>query len=488
MSLTSDPSKIPYEIRPEFEPQVARLLCLSEDFWERCGRFLDPELLGSKCAKLVGKAAAELCKDGAHPGRSGSGLERVVQRIQRWSTEDGRIPRADVQACYEYLISAPDLPVSEAVSELAPTLRRQLEMRLSRETSNLHMAEDRDKARDVVRQTLDAIDQVGKTRHKGVLFGPLSGTDIHSALTIARLRRIPFGIPELDAIMGGGPQIGRLGAVPTYAGHGKSMMGNHHACNAARNGEFAIYFTGEMLHGDQSLRMLSNLTSVPTKAMVAEERWAEEARIRYEWLVEHKQIVPPVIHRFASTVTKVHELTEVAEEYERRAGRRAALLVYDADEHIDYTKVDFPGLEQLVKKSDPGTYEGFGRLYAYLSWLAKGGQENPADSPELARAIDVLSQVKGEPNPARFKILSGEEMADSKRKIRIVDWCVTINYKQAERGNVFYVAKGRHDGAWESTPALPRAWECAQMVAVADPYPWVQDPTGWRRRQKEFWR
>lgn len=486
MALTSDPSRIPYELRPEFEPSVVRLLATSEDFWERAGKYVDPELLGSEEARLIGKAVAEICKEGGHPARSG-GISRVVQRLQRWSTEDGRLLRGKVGACYEYLVSAPELPSEEVASEIAPSLKRQLEQRLAKTSTNLLTAEDKEKARGEARRLLDAVDSVGKGRTSRATFGALSAADIAPALRVARLPRIPIGIPELDVRMGGGPQLGCLGVVSTYAGYGKSTLLTHHLCSAARLGIFGIYLTGEMTNERQRLRTICNLTSVPMRAAAEDEKWAEEMAIRYHWLVENRQISAPIVHPFKSTVTKAMDLFELVEEYEAERGERAKIVLVDADEHVDYTKVDFPGLEQLIKKSDPGTYEGFGRLYAYFSWQAKGKREALADNPDLARVVVTASQVKGEPNPARFKTLVGEEMADSKRKIRIVDWCVTVNPKHAEHGNVFFVAKGRHDGGGNSTPVLADNWACGQMVKVEDPYPWVQDPRGWRTKQRAFW-
>jgi len=487
VSLTSDPSKIPYEFRPDFEAGMLRLSALYEDFWEKAGRHLDPELLGTEPGRLIGKALREITKESGHPEKTGSqGVVRVVQRIQRWSTEDGRIPRDKVNACYEFLMSAPQLGIDDTVRDVVPQIRRQLDMKLSSLSTGVLLAEDRDKARSDVQKALSVIESVGK-RQTPKLYNSLSVADFRPALRLARLRRIPFGIPELDGIVGGGPQLGQLGFVAAYSGVGKSMFLNHWMCAAARANEFCIYLTGEMLQGLQSFRSLANFTSIETKAIANSEEWENEAAVRYQWLIEKKQICPPIIHPFRQTVTKIQDLFAIVEEYEKREGRRASLILLDADEHVDYENVDFPGLEKLAKKNPPGTYEGYGRLYAYLSWQAKGGQDDPSDRPDLTRVIGAASQVKGEPNPARFKILTGEEAADSKRKIRIVDWAVTVNYKHAEQGNVYYVAKGRHDAGWGSTPPLARNVGMGQIVAVKDPYPWIVDPQRWKRKQREFW-
>lgn len=488
--ITSDPSKIPYELHADYERDLVRLLACSREAWVRIGRFVEPDLLRDESAKHLVRAVAELDSEGHHPDRP-DGVRFAVQRVQRWSTEKGRITRAEVARCYElYYLDAGTRPltIEAAVAEMTPVLRRQLGQKLQLQSQRILTAQEPDVARAQVQRTLDLIEAVGKPLSGSRLFTGLGAADLGSAIALARMPRVPFGIPDLDGLMGGGPQVGRLGFAMAHSGHGKSMFLNHHACWAARQRLLAIYFTGEVLRGDQVLRTMSNLTGIPSKAMVAEDCFAEEAAIRYQWLIDNRQIVPPIIHPFARSVTKPQQLVEVKNEYERQLGRKADLLIFDADEHLDYAGIDFPGFEALSKK-DPGTYQGFGQLYAYFAWLAQGGQAEPSDDPSKCYLVETVSQVKGEPSHHKFRVLVGEEAADSVRKIRISDWCVTINYKRSEDGTVFYVAKGRQgDGAWSATPAIPRAWDCARMVHITDPYPWVLYPKDWRRRQQEFWR
>jgi hypothetical protein len=68
------------------------------------------------------------------------------------------------------------------------------------------------------------------------------------------------------------------------------------------------------------------------------------------------------------------------------------------------------------------------------------------DNPSLCRVVATLSQARGQENPARFKILTGDEAADSVRKKRIADWCVTVSYHPTAQGNVFTNDKGRQGG------------------------------------------
>lgn len=487
MSLQIDPSKIPYEFRPEYERAVVRLCVVSLPFWERAGKYLEGDLLGTAEARLVMSTLTELVKEGGHPASGKSPLMRVIQRIQNKSTEDGRITRQEVGSCYEWLTGADHLDCEAAVADVALKVKQQYLRKVSYLGSAVLLADDKAQAVQKIRSTIDVLDGVGNAK-RSQLFDALSADDMIPALRIARLPRIPFGIPPLDMLMGGGPQRGRLGFVVAHSGFGKSTMLTHHCCNAARLREPSIYFTGELLRGDQSLRTLSNLTSVPMEQIKESDEWSAEATIRYSWLVEKRIIIPPVIHPFASTVTKGTELFEIVEEYEKRQGYRFRSVYIDADEHVDYN-FDFPGAEKS-RKEDPGTYRGYGLLYAYLSWQAKGGQEDPSDNPDLTRVVMTASQAKGEPNTARFKLLTGEEAADSKRKIRLADWCVTVNYKFAEKGNIFFLPKGRHDkGAGNATPVMSRNFECAQMVRVDDVYPWVVDPKLWEttKRQRSLW-
>ena len=490
MSLTADPSRIPYELIDAVEQDVVLLCATSDTFWERAGKYLVAELLGRDEARLVVEAVGDITKEGRHPARCG-GVPLVVQRVMRKSTEDGRVTRARVRACYEYLTAAPRaLGEDQAVAEVTPSIRRQLrqlQVKHAVEASSTNDKERRDRADASLRAATAALDLVGTSR---ATFGDSSVKveDIGPALALARLPRVPFGIPELDGLMRGGPQKGKLGFAVARSGVGKSMLANHHTCNAGRNKLFSIYLTGEVLRSDEVLRMTSNFTGVPMDAAIDSPEWEEEMQLRYKWLLDNQQIVAPKLHRFEPTTTTAMELFDIVEEEERRAGRRADLVYIDADEHVNYTKVDFPGLDQLAKK-DPGTYQGFGLLYAYFAYQAKGKQPDPTDNPNLCRVVCTLSQAKGADNPARFKVLSGEEAADSVRKKRIADWCVTINWHPVQQGNVYYNDKGRQGGqVGSSTAALPKYFECAQMVRIkTDRYPWVQDPRGWKTKQHTFW-
>lgn len=489
MSLSADPTRIPYELIPEVEQDAVRLCVTSANFWERAGKFWTPDLLSCPQAREIVRAVGAITAEGRHPASCG-GIPLVIQRVQRESTESGRLTRQTVRDCYEYLTSAPNLlGEDQAVSEVLPSIQRQLgQLRLKYSADALTGdKESKAKNEERLRKTQAAIDTAGQAR---ATFGDSSVTveDIDKALALARLPRVPFGIPELDGLMRGGPQKGKLGFAVAYSGQGKSMLANHHACTAARRKQFAIYLTGEVVRGDEAFRMTCNLTGVMMDKATDDPEWEEELKLRYKWLLDNKQIAAPKLHAFQSTVTTAQELFQIVEEEEKRAGQRADLIYVDADEHVNYSKVDFPGLDQLSKK-DPGTYQGYGLLYAYLAYQAKGGQKDPTDNPSLCRVVATLSQAKGAPNPARFKILTGEEAADSVRKKRIADWCVTINYHPTAQGNVYHFNKGRQGGQdGSSTPPLPKYYECGQVIRIKDDlYPWVTDPRGWRKKQHQFW-
>jgi hypothetical protein len=489
MSLTADPTRIPYELVPEVEQDAVRQCVVSASFWERAGKYWTPDLLGCPQAREIVKAVKAITEEGRHPADCG-GIPLVVQRVQRESTESGRLTRQAVRDCYEYLVSAPgSLGEDQAVNEVAPGIRRQLGMLRQKYAGDALTGdkESRQRNEEKLRRTQEALDTLGRTK---ATFGDSSVKveDIGKALALARLPRVPFGIPELDGLMRGGPQKGKFGFAVAYSGMGKSMLANHHACWAARQKLFAIYLTGEVVRGDEVLRMTANLTDVVINKAVDEQEWEEELNLRYKWLVDNRHIVPPKLHAFKATVTTPQDLFAIVEEEERRAGRRADLVYIDADEHVNYTKVDFPGLDKLAKDS-PSTYQGYGLLYAYFAWQAKGGQEDPTDNPSLCRVVATLSQARGQYNPARFKILTGDEAADSVRKKRIADWCVTLNYNAISQGNVFYYDKGRQGGqVGSSTPPLARNYECGQVVRIKDDlYPWVENPRGWKTKQHQFW-
>lgn len=499
MSFTADPSKIPHELLPPFEQELVRLCCVSAELWERAGRHLVPELLGCDPARDAMKAIHELCKEGRHPGDRG-GVALVAQRVNRWSTEDGRIPRARVRACYEYLTSAPgELGVEEAVREVRPTIERHYAQLASKHASQavveqaIPPPEGQKRAADKLTEALTERERIGKRRAEFGRSEGLSVAGLAAAREVARLKQCPFGIAELDAIMGGGPRKGQLGFGIAHSGQGKSTLMTHWACRTARNLDFAIVLSGEVIKEMAELRVNANLTGCPWEKVRDDDRWFEECQLRLQWLLEHGEVGPLVIEPFVPNVTKIGDLWEIVEYHEARLGRRADVVILDADEHVDYSRVDFPGLDELArtakKAGERDMYSGFGLLYAYLSFQAKGGVSTVKIDPARARCVGTVSQVKGEPNPLKFKLLVGEEAAESKRKVRIVDWGISANWNPAEHGTVFHLFKGRFIAGGSSTPALPRGFECAQMVPIKDdPYPWVQDPKNWKTRQGSFWK
>jgi circadian clock protein KaiC len=79
--------------------------------------------------------------------------------------------------------------------------------------------------------------------HDGVhIFPRLESVVLPAEVTLTTARQ-PFGVPELDAMMGGGPPHGSTTLITGNPGTGKTLFGLHFVLTGARLGERGLYFS-----------------------------------------------------------------------------------------------------------------------------------------------------------------------------------------------------------------------------------------------------
>ena len=204
-----------YGFDPAFERAVIALSCSRPRFFGRIGRALDPKMIMNPIAKLALEAAQAIGRD---LGRGPSSSVLVIQRLRRWM-EEGKVTIEQLRAVGGLLDDADDVglpPTDETADEVAPLLKR----RAQADVVTLAINEYQKRGDfDRVVETLAKAQRVGIVdTSEGIRIGTASFGEIER---LRHIKRLPTGVPELDAMLSGGHARAALGVVVGAAGDGK---------------------------------------------------------------------------------------------------------------------------------------------------------------------------------------------------------------------------------------------------------------------------
>jgi len=486
---SGDPLQTKYEFAPDYERVLTWYCAVSPGFYERVGRFLLPELLGADPAKLALRAIQQICRDHGNAKHPASTVP-VVQRVYRWSSEDGTTRIEHAREVHRYLgLDPTKVPTEELVlGELVPILERQFSQIHARYASQAVLPADRDRNLKRARQTLELIESLkaprvatldlSRTELSPTLFGSLSEYE-------SRLVYFSTGIPEVDAIVGGGVPVGTLGCVMGRSNAGKSMCGVSLFCSAMRQKLFPIYATLEHSKRKVFTRAKANLTHVPINAILNHHRpeFEREADRRFAWLVENRMISAGHVEKFQGGTTTIVQIFDWVRQVEAQMGRRAHVVFIDADEHLAHPT-----------NKDIGDYKGYQLTYQVGLNEAQG--PDPDRNPELMRVIIFFSQLKIKATRTagdKPRIADHEDGADSSKKGKMSDWVATLNVRgEPPSMRLIWNWSKVRDAPTGMTSELMTNYACGQLVTVQDPWPWLIDPQGWARSggldQRELFR
>jgi len=462
--VAADPSLLPYNLPETFERWVVYYACSSAQFWALAGKELIPSLMQRPEAQLLIKAVQEMAQvEDGHP----SNRHLVIQRLHSWSLEGGRLKLAECAAADAYLSDMDEdaiPPQEKVVEELAQTLRRQMLMQASNAIPGAFVAgPDAEKARKLAMDRLEAAGSVGK--------GDTSmgrSLDVGVLGEISALKRIPkiaVGIPEVDNILAGGVRYGENMFFLGDSSGGKSTALVHFACSALRQGCFVLYATLELARQYVMMRVVGNLTyTVLADIEYGRQPGYAEAGRRLDWLIAHHRIGRFVCKFHKKGKTALKDIRAWVGEEERRAGRKADLVVIDADEHVNH--VDDDGSE----------YRGLGILYERMVDWAEG--PDPDVDHDSKCVIATASQAKGRSGEGD-RILTHADTADSQRKHRNSYVCITINNRGERRSEVILNVSKNRNGDTGLTTTLPTNFAMGQLVVVNDAYPWIAQKKKW---------
>lgn len=423
----------PYRFAEAFELAVLRHHVLEPRFWATVGRHLEPSALATPEAQLVAKAVAVIA---AETGRGPGSGTLVVQRLARWR-EEGRITHEQVLDAGDLLDELEDWeappPVDGVVAELVPVLRE----RRNREAVRLAMkrAATRDDMAEVI-QHLQATTRLGVAEAtEGIRLGPEALAKVRD---LRQTDRLPLGIAELDAELGGGPLVRTLTTFMGGSGDGKSMALAHATGSALLAGHNVLVATLELADTQWICRLMANLTGVPIDG-IADGSLEGECAAR---LAELPGLGQCEVGQWTPGATQVSDLLAWADEVEQRAGWRADVLV------VDYA--------DLLGHSKSRDYEGMREVFAGLreEWSVK--RNGWALTASQSRRKGKAGEKQGV-----------EDGADSQHKVRVSDLWIVLRMNDDGTEIEWYVGKNRN-GKRGSCLTLPTELECAR-VAPMDP-------------------
>lgn len=141
-------------------------------------------------------------------------------------------------------------------------------------------------------------------------------------------RRIPTGLSQLDAVLGGGLRTGRLTVLAARTAMGKSILGLSMAMHCAQDLDRpALIVSLEMSHQELFERMLASQSGVPTDRL--RQRLQPGDRERLLEAGQQLEPAPLYIGGDRSTFTTVTGIEEECRRAEQRQDRKIELLLVD---------------------------------------------------------------------------------------------------------------------------------------------------------------
>jgi KaiC/GvpD/RAD55 family RecA-like ATPase len=434
-----------------FLPRVESLIALhgaaDARFWGLVAPGLSPDGLATEPARLVIQAAKAMA---AETGRGPGSALLVVHRLRRWR-EEGRVTDLQIGEVERMLRGALEddaQPSSDAVlTEIITVLRR----RLQREALDAGLREFShrgDFAR--IEELLQQARRLGTS--DTLLGGRLIDVGVERIKALQGLGRLPTGIFELDALLGGGLYEKNILLWAARSGGGKSMALNHMVAHAMALNVNVALATMELSEAVQYARMIANLTDIPTDDILVD--MADEAHSRLLWLYRDGRLGGVTVRYFSPSTTPAD---------------LRAWLVAERDAGLP---VDFLGVDYLDKMGSEKQEAKNGNEYTRMRFVMEGLIELMFKDP-VCRWVASATQIKTDAaRKGETKIVEGEDAADSQHKLRATDVFVSLNPRQDGAAISYYVAKNRMGRAGRASEPVPHQWELGRMCQVERPAGW----------------
>lgn len=448
-----------YPLDPNFERGVAALLCSDPKFFGRSvadvalGQVVDDGSFPTPAARTLVKGAKVVF---AETKRAPSPLI-VLQRLRRMH-DDGKLTWEDLVAANDYFEDAESagLPDRESAFQqfkvpIKQALAREGTLKSAASIASL----DVDAPMKLFRR-LQALDDVDHDALAPIGFGFDDAGAIGAAFQ--GLKRLPTGIPPVDAALRGGFAKGQLHLylAGTNVGKGQALL--HTGAEALYAGKFVLHATLEDPMALVFSRYIANLAGLPADSVLAS---MGSAAAMLQAKLPHLGRLR--VAYFEPMVTPFKRIVQWVEDEEQRAGRPVDLLTVDiADRVKPPGKADWEGK----------TYQAFEALYAEIASyaLAEDGKGHPggpiwcATGSQTKRSSSSSGKSKSPPGT--------DDVADSMHKTRIAGTVVSGAYVDGdekagvEPGNIWHIAKNRMGPRGYTSDVTPFDLDCARIVYV----------------------
>jgi replicative DNA helicase len=262
-----------YKLEPATEAACILRMVADPSVLARVHRHLKPEGFEALEAKVLASAAVAYYKEWGRAPTATALMQELRERVNA-----GRLTVEQLRSAAHYLEGARGFAHVESEYAINLLLERERGEALwlgLEEGARLHAA---GKVDDIVKVIARA-NAIGKVdREKGVDFRSNLSTRTQTRLETKNVRKWGTGIPDLDDIINGGPDLENpLGCVESAPKNGKSLTLAHIALHIAALGGNAVYFSMENGLGEALLRMDAAVAGVPMNDVKARATEVEAA-------------------------------------------------------------------------------------------------------------------------------------------------------------------------------------------------------------------
>lgn len=427
----------PYNLDPDFERACLYLASTLPEFWARIGKELDPELVEVPGAALLLRMLREIAKEGSEC----TSTLVPIQRLRRYNFK-GTVTQEQIEQVGKIFDDAEDAGIPDpdlCVAELVPVIRRRLQ---SKAILIAHDEYRKGSDFQVVQDILEHANSLGRVES-------VVSADLGSGFGVIRNERVttmlPTGVLELDLQLDGGPPQQTLGMWIADSGSGKSVALCNQAATGLKLGMFTGVVTVELPRKVWMARMYSNLTGVPWKPILVDERATKLAQTRMEMV--NNQLGRFELIDMEPDVTTVRDIELWIERMEQKHGQKMQLLIVDYGDRLAALQVrDRDNKGRIAELVWGALRRRIAEKRNMWVWTAAQSQR-PSKDAALGRRVEM------------------KDVAEGYWKSRLSQLVVTLT-PQEDGTNLIWVPKFNFGKAMFEVAGLMKDLERARLVPV----------------------
>ena len=414
-----------YPFDPSFEATVVALLVTSTRFFNRVGPHIDPARFKDEKSRLIAAEARALYEQIGKP----PGSAAVVMQRLRAQHNSGKLNRAKLMACCDYLTEAEDkcdgIDPDVAIHEVAEVLQR-LGQQDALDSALTTYAEHGDMTN--VAKKIEVVASIGKS---DVSYGVgLDGFD-EELEAMGAEDRLSTGFRELDVATEGGTARGEFWFWLAGPKVGKSMALVQNAVCMLMRGLHTAVATLELDENKWRARVLGALTGTPYQDILKYRKQSVAfARLRAMQDDPDINLGRLTVHKFAGHQTPTASMFDWVKREEDRTGIKVEGFVAD---YLDKAIGPDPKASEYLQMRD--VYE------STRIWTADQGAWAWSASQAVRIEVGEMPTVNS--------------CADSQHKVRVTDGMVGITRLPDDENKVLAKILALRNGSGDGAEAGP---------------------------------